>query len=169
MILAVLVLLAPIVVLVVVGGVAAARQPRPPWRRAFVLALGSTAVWLVNVGLYEHETPCDGKTRCPTVYGYEAPLADDQGAGFVMLLAWFLVPALWVGWRRVLPPLTAGAALVIGPTSLAWWTAPRGDNDGLWTLIFWFLPSSAGSLLLRLLWPSASVSLAPLTDSPHRS
>lgn len=46
-----------------------------------------------------------------------------------------------VGWRRLAPPLTTGAALALGPTVLAWWTAPRGDNDGLWALILWFLPA----------------------------
>ncbi len=78
------------------------------------------------------------------MYGYDAPLPDEHVAGIVLLLAGFAVPALWVGWRRLAPPLTTGASLAVGPTVLAWWTAPRGDNDGLWALVFWFLPVLGG-------------------------
>jgi hypothetical protein len=138
-------LMAPLGVLVAVGAIAAARQDRPPWTTALVLLFGSTVVWLIYVGLYEHETPCDGGTTgCPTVYGYDAPLPDEQIGGIVLLLAGFAGSAAWVGWRRLAPPVTAGAALALGPTVLAWWTAPRGDNDGLWALVFWFLPVLGG-------------------------
>ncbi|HEX9683517.1 MAG TPA: RDD family protein [Acidimicrobiales bacterium] len=134
-------LMAPLIVLVVAAAIAASNGPRRTGSSAVALAVISTAVWLAYVGLYQHETPCDGRaTRCPTVYGYEAPLPDEHAAGILLLLAGFALPALWAGWRRRIPPMTAGAALALGPTSLAWWTAPRGDNDGLWALIFWFLP-----------------------------
>lgn len=137
--------MAPLVVLVAMGVIAAARRPQPPWTTALVLIVPSTTVWLVYVGLYQHETPCNGtSTGCPTVYGYDAPLPDEHSAGILLLLAGFAVPALWVGWRRLAPPLTTGASLAVGPTVLAWWTAPRGDNDGLWALVFWFLPALGG-------------------------
>ena len=133
---------APSAVLGAAGVIGAARARRQVWTSAAVLALVSTLVWLVYVGLYERETPCGSRTaRCPTVYGYDAPLPDEHPAGILLLLAGFALPAARVGWRRVMPPVTAGAALALGPTLLAWWTAPRGDNDGLWALIFWFLPA----------------------------
>lgn len=137
--------MAPLAVLVMAGLIAAARQPRPPWRVALALVAGATLVWLVYVGLYQHETPCDGRSSgCPTVYGYDAPLPDEHAAGILLLLVAFVAPAAWVGWNRLAPPVTAGAALALGPTALAWWTAPRGDNDGLWGLVFWFLPVLGG-------------------------
>lgn len=138
-------LLTPLGVLVAAGAVAA-RQARPyMWRSAVGLVLISTLVWLGVVGLYQHETPCNGRTEgCPTVYGYDAPLPDEHFAGMVLMLAGFAIPAVWVGARRSIPPATAAAALALGPTALAWWTAPRGDNDGLWVLIFWALPIFGG-------------------------
>ena len=140
--------MAPLVALVAVGVYACARRPRPRWTTAVLLLLASTTVWLVYVGLYQHETPCQGEaTGCPTIYGYDAPLPDGHIAGTVLLLAGFVVPALLVGWHRLAPALTTGASLALGPTVLAWWTAPRGDNDGLFPLIdqrfwhiFWYLP-----------------------------
>lgn len=136
---------APLALLVAAGVISAARARRQVWTPAAGLALVSTVVWLVYVGLYQHETPCDGgATRCPTVYGYDAPLPDEHPAGILLLVAGFAVPAACIGWRRLVPPLTTGAALALVPTVLAWWTAPRGDNDGLWTLIFWFLPLLGG-------------------------
>ncbi len=137
--------IAPLLVLVTAGVIAAARQPRSPWIPAAALLVTSTAVWLIFAGLFQHETPCDGKTTgCPTVYGYDAPLPDEHVAGIVLLLVGFVLPAAWVGGRRLAPPVTAGASLALGPTVLAWWTAPRGDNDGLWGLVFWFLPALGG-------------------------
>ena len=145
MLLGLVFLMAPLVVLVAAGVMAGARQPRRPWIPAGALLVASTAVWLVYVGLYQHETPCDGGTTgCPTVYGYGAPLPDDHSAGIVLLLVGFALPAVWVGWRRLLPPVTTGASLALGPTVLAWWTAPRGDNDGLWALVLWLLPVLGG-------------------------
>ncbi len=139
---ATLIFMAPLLVLVAVGITASARRPPLPWRTVLALVIASTTVWLVYTGLYQHETPCIGKTtRCPTVYGYDAPLPDEHIAGTVLLLAGFVLPALWVGWRRLAPPWTTGASLALGPTVLAWWTAPRGDNDGLWALVFWLLPA----------------------------
>lgn len=80
--------MAPLVVLVAMGVITGARRPRPPWTTAVVLLLASTTVWLVYVGLYQHETPCSGKTTgCPTVYGYGAPLPDEHVAGILLLLA----------------------------------------------------------------------------------
>ena len=137
--------MAPLVVLVATGMIASARRPSPPLRTVLSMVVASTIAWLVYVGLFQHGTPCDGKTTgCPTVYGYDAPLPDEHSAGIVVMLAGFFLPALWVGWRRLAPPWTTGASLALGPTVLAWWTAPRGDNDGLWALVFWFLPALGG-------------------------
>ncbi len=137
--------LTPLAVLVVLGLIFAAQGRRRVWISVAVLALVSTVVWLVYVGLYQHETPCNGRIAgCPTVYGYNAPLPDEAPIGMLLLLAGFALPAAWVGWRRSVPPVTAGAALALGPTVLALWTAPRGDNDGLWALILWFLPVLGG-------------------------
>lgn len=134
-------LMMPLAVLVSVGIIGAVRGRRQVWLSAVGLVLVSTVVWLVYVGLYQHETPCNGRaTGCPTVYGYDAPLPDEHPAALLLLVAGFALPAAWVGWRRTVPPVTAGAALALGPTLLAWSTAPRGDNDGLWALIFWSLP-----------------------------
>lgn len=141
----VLIFMTLLVVLVVMDAVAAARQPGAPWTPAPALVLASTTVWLVYAGLYQHETPCNGMTTgCPTVYGYAAPLPDEHAAGIVLILVGFAVPALWVGWRRLASPLATGASLAVGPTVLAWWTAPRGDNDGLWILVFLSLPMLGG-------------------------
>lgn len=139
-------LLAPMLILCAAGMVATRQSPPRAWTAAAGLALVSTIVWLVYVGLYQHETPCTGRTttRCPTIYGYDAPLPDENGAGIALLLAGFAVPAAWAGWRRAVPPLAAGAALALVPTVLAGWTAPRGDNDGLWVLVFLALPVLGG-------------------------
>jgi hypothetical protein len=53
------------------------------------------------------------------------------------------------------------ASLLIAPLSLAYWTTPRGDGDGLWGLIFPILIGFAvllvgcaqfGGWLRKLLW-----------------
>ncbi|MEY2438227.1 MAG: hypothetical protein QOF97_3063, partial [Acidimicrobiaceae bacterium] len=145
MVAALVFLMGPLAVLVVAGVMAATGAPRRVWSSAATLAVVSSATWLAYAALYQHETPCGGRaTGCPTVYGFDAPLPDGHVAGFLLLLVGFAVPAAWVGWRRLVPPVTAAAALAFGPTLLAWWTAPRGDNDGLWVLIFWFLPGLGG-------------------------
>ena len=138
-------LVGPFLVLATVALIAAARRPRPSGTTVLGLVVASTAVWLVYVGLYPHEIPCNGTqaTGCPTLYGYNAPLPDEHQAGWLFLLAGFAVPALWVGWRRLAPALATGALLALGPTVLAWWTAPRGD-DGLWVLWFLSLPLLGG-------------------------
>lgn len=135
----------PVVVLLIIGGTAAARRPLTTWTAVPALVGISTTVWLVYAGLYQHEIPCDGRTTgCPTVYGYDAPLPDGHVAGLVLVLAAFAIPALWIGWRRLATPFTTGVSLAIGPIVLAWWTTPRGDNDGLWILVFFGLPMLGG-------------------------
>ena len=147
-----LVMLCGPTLLLVAAGVAAART-RPPvrWRVLLGLAAISTIAWLAYAALYEHETPCDGRsfavdrvTRCATVFGTRPPLDVSDAAGWWLLLAAFLVPAAIAGWRRVAHPLAIGAALAAGPGILAFWTAPRGDNDGLWVLQLWTLPAMGG-------------------------
>lgn len=161
---------APLAVLVTAGGISASRARRQVWISALGLVLVSTLVWLVYVGLYQHETPCDGRaTRCPTIYGYDAPLPDQHLAGNLLLVAGFVVPAAFAGWRGGVPPLAAGAALALGPTVLAWWTAPRGDNDGLWALVFWFLPL-LGFLAAGLVAVAALIAAARRrASSQHRT
>jgi hypothetical protein len=140
---AVLIIFGPAIVIAVFGVEAIqCLQPRP-WGELGWLALASTIVWLVYVGLYQHEEPCAGFRRsgCPTVYGYPAPLPDEHAAGWMLLIVGgFVVPAVWAGWRRLVPSRAVGLALCVGPIALAFWTTPRGDNDGLWTLIFVMLP-----------------------------
>jgi hypothetical protein len=103
------------------------------------------------------------------VYGYDALLPDEHLAGILLLVAGFAVPAACVGWRRLVPPLSAGAALALGPTVLAWWTAPRGDNDGLWVLIFWFLPF-LGVLAAGVVAVTGLIAAARRrAPSPHRT
>ena len=65
-----------------------------------------------------------------------------------------------------MPPVTAGAALALGPTLLAWWTAPRGDNDGLWALIFWFLPAF-GAVAAVLAAVAERIGVARRRSSQH--
>lgn len=145
LVISVAIFMAPLVVLVVVGIDAASGAPRRAWAWAAALAGVSTIAWLAYVGLFQHETPCgSGFSRCPTVYGYEAPLPEGHMVGTVVLVGGFVLPAAWAGWRRLVPPMTAGAAVAVGPTLLAWWTAPRGDNDGLWTMVFWLLAALGG-------------------------
>jgi uncharacterized RDD family membrane protein YckC len=141
MVAALIFFVAPLLLLVTAGVITAARHPRAPWIPVVALLVTSTVVWLGYAGLYQHETPCNGKaTGCPTVYGYDAPLPDEHIAGILLLVAGFVVPAVLVGLRRLVPPFTTGASLALGPTVLAGWTAPRGDNDGLWALVLIFLP-----------------------------
>ena len=101
--------------------------------------------WLAYVGLYQHETPCPGSVgRCNTIYGYGAPVPDEHPLGIVLLVGTFSMAAAWTGLRRSARALEIGAALVVGPLILAGWTAPRGDNDGLWSLVFLLLPVAGG-------------------------
>ena len=152
----------PLSVLVLGGVIAALRARRDVWRPVLALAAISTLIWLVYVGLYQHETPCDGRSSgCPTVYGYGAPLPDQHIAGALLLLGGFMLPAVAFGWRRRLPPLTIGAALAVGPTLMAWWTTPRSDNDGLWTLIFWLVPVLGGLAVVV-------AAVAERIEGPHR-
>lgn len=142
---AALFLFAPLLALVIAGAAAVLRLPDRPWIAIAGLVAFGSIVWLVYVGLYRHEAPCaTGYTKCPTVYGYEAPLGDDHPLGAIILFGGFAFAAVSSGWQRSAPPLAVGASLALGPTLLAFWTAPRGDNDGLWALIFWFLPVLGG-------------------------
>ena len=55
-----------------------------------------------------------------------------------------LVTALALGVASPKVPHLLVGLLIVGPALLlAGWTAPRGDNDGLWTLWFLFLFISA--------------------------
>jgi hypothetical protein len=144
---AVVFLFGPLLALVLAGAVAVALDGRRPWAAILVLVAVSSMSWLVYVGLYQHENPCGNSLRstgCPTVYGYDAPLPDDHDLGGLILLGGFALPAAWFGSRRSVPPLAIGASLALGPTLLAWWTAPRGDNTGLWALVLWALPIWGG-------------------------
>jgi hypothetical protein len=150
-------LVGPSLVLAGMGVSALARRRGPGWQRAIAGPLLAGAfTWALYIGLSPHEDPCAengfrrsersgqsaGLHRCPTVYGYEAPAAGEY-AGAILVLG-FLGPAFWFGSRRRLPARTIGAAVVIVPLLAAWHTTPRGDNDGLWVLIFWYLPFVGG-------------------------
>lgn len=137
-------LLTPLAAVSVASWVLASRRPSSG---AVIPALITTSVtaWLLYVGLFQHETPCGERTTaCPTVYGYDAPLTDEHPLGLVVIVAGFLLPAAWVGWHRLALPFATGFSLTVGPLLLAGWTAPRGDNDGLWVLIFFGLPVLGG-------------------------
>lgn len=67
----------------------------------------------------------------PTVFGYAAPVRDENPTNLVLLLPGFALPAAGPGWRRSLPPVAVGAALALGPTALAWSTAPRQPRRAL--------------------------------------
>lgn len=131
-------LMGPILVLVSIG-MWVIRKDRYGWQTAAIAAGIGTVVWLLYAALYEHETPCDGAERCPTVFGFVAPLASDNGDGGRLLIGGMLAAAAALGVRRRTPSITIGAFLVGVPAVLAWWTTPRGDNDGLWILIFLML------------------------------
>lgn len=133
-------LFGPALVLVAVAAAQTSAQGWRDWPRLLPLVAVSTAAWLVFVGLFQHETPCGRyDSRCDTVYGWRAPLPDEHPLGSILVLGGFLVPAVLAGRSRLAPPAAVGAALTVGPVALALWTAPRGDNDGLWALIFWYL------------------------------
>lgn len=133
-------LFAPAIGLSVAGVFAVGRDYRRVWRPLAGAAATSTLCWLIYVGLVQHETPCAGGTvGCPTIYGWSAPLDDDSAIGGILVVGGIVTPALVAGWRRLAPPVAIGASVIAGPTVLALGTAPRGDNDGLWALVFWSL------------------------------
>jgi hypothetical protein len=160
---ALLFLLGPSALLLVTGVWALAQRYPPGWEKAIVGPLVTGALtWFLFIGLYPHEDPCDanGGRRyrdsepmqelhpCPTVYGYDASASEEDASGGLILLGGFLGPALWFGSRRRLPARTIGASTVVVPLLLAWSTTPRGDNDGLWLLIFWYLPIVGGLAMI---------------------
>lgn len=133
-------LFAPAIGLSVAGVFAVGRDRRRVWRPLAGVAATSTLCWLIYVGLVQHETPCAaGTVGCPTIYGWSAPLDDDSAIGGTLVVGGIVLPALVAGWRRLAPPVAIGASVIAGPTVLALGTAPRGDNDGLWALVFWSL------------------------------
>jgi hypothetical protein len=150
--------------LLIGAGVWALTQRRPSgWEKAIVGPLVAGALtWLLFIGLYPHEDPCaanggrrygrreqeQGLHPCPTVYGYDASASEEDAIGGFVLLGGFLGSALWFGSRRRLPARTIGASTVVVPLLLAWSTTPRGDNDGLWLLIFWYLPFVGGLAMI---------------------
>lgn len=51
-----------------------------------------------------------------------------------------LVTPLGLGFLSPRTPTgLIGGALILGPIVVAWWTAPRGDGDGLWVLVYLYL------------------------------
>lgn len=135
-IVAILLLMGPVLVLVIVG-VWRIGTRAYHWRTAGIATALGIVVWGFFVALYEHETPCGDAARCPTIYGFVAPLAEPNPLGFMVLVGGMVWAAALLGVTRKSPSITIGAFLVALPALLAWWTAPRGDNDGLWVLIFW--------------------------------
>jgi hypothetical protein len=127
-----LLIFAPAAALLLVG-LFAADHADTNWAGLLAVAVGGTAIWLAYVGLVPHE---DGGQ---TIFGTTPHL--NEGA-----------PALWfapgaatglafaAGWWRVARTWAIVAAAAVGPLGGAWTTTPRGDNDGLWGLIFWMIP-----------------------------
>jgi LPXTG-motif cell wall-anchored protein len=154
---ALLFIVGPSVALLGAGAWALVRRRPSGWKVALVGPLLAGALtWFLYIGLYPHEDPCDanGGRRysaqvqrmrpCPTFYGNEAPKTDQDSSGGFVLLGGFLGSAFWFGSRRRLPARTIGALTVAVPLLLALSTTPRGDNDGLWMLVFLYLPFVGG-------------------------
>lgn len=93
----------------------------------------STAAWLAFVAGVPHT---EGSA---SVFGTE-PFLSEEDSVFWLLLAAFVLVSAGAGALRVGRPLAIGAAVVVGPSALAYWTTPQGDGDGLWALIFLYLP-----------------------------
>ncbi len=77
----------------------------------------------------------------------------DEGSssrGYV-LWAGLITAAAVLGWTYPGLARIVATGLVGGPLMTAFWTAPRGDNDGLWTLIFPYL-IFIGLVLLLPAW-----------------
>ena len=68
----------------------------------------------------------------------------------LVLWAGLIAAAAVLGWAYPKSRIVA-TGLVVGPFVTAFWTAPRGDNDGLWTLIFPYL-IFIGLVLLLPAW-----------------
>ena len=136
--LGVLVLMGPVALLVAIGIWSMKGRP-DDWRTAGAATVVGVVVWGVFAAMYEHETPCGAAPTCPSIFGSAAPLRSDDGAGYTILFAGMLAAAALLGATRRTPSVGIGAALVAVPSVLAWWTAPRGDNDGLWVLVFWIM------------------------------
>lgn len=134
--LSVLLIMGPVLAVVCVGAWTLGTRSYD-WRTAGIATIGGTVVWGLFVALYEHEIPCEGTGRCPTVYGFDPPFAVSGGFGYVILVVGMSAAGAVLGATRRSPSIGIGASLVAVPALLAWWTAPRGDNDGLWVLIFW--------------------------------
>lgn len=113
--------------------------------------------------MYPHTENC-GPGRawdnpCPTVFGTRPLLTEYDGLGLWVVVATWVLIAASAGWRRVETPGTIATAIFAGPLLLAWWTTPRGDEDGLWVLIYLYLffftamaslaATIAGSIALR--------------------
>ena len=114
------------------GGYLSARQPTTNRMALFALAAASTVAWLVFIALVPH---ADGE---PTVIG-TTPMLDGDST-FFLWPALAVAPCAIAGWRRDAGALAIGAAAVVGPSLLANGTMPRGDGDGLWALVFLYLP-----------------------------
>lgn len=131
-------------VLVAAGAVAARQARLYMWRSAAGLVFISTLVWLAVVGLYQHETPCAvAPTAVPRFTGTTHRSRTNTSPGGCFF--WRLRHTCRVGRRPPFDSTRDGRrCAALGPTALAWWTAPRGDNDGLWALVFWALPILGG-------------------------
>ena len=128
----ILLFIAPGAVLLL-AGLFAAEHPSTKWLALLGVAVAGTAVWLGYVALVPHE---DGSH---TVFGTTPRYEDgDQMLWFVPISA--ALVALVAGWFRAARTWAIAAAITLGPLLLAWATTPRGDNDGLWGLIFWMIP-----------------------------
>jgi hypothetical protein len=136
--LGVLLLMGPVALLVAIGIWSLHGRPSG-WRTAAAASAAGVVVWGIFVSLYEHETPCGDAPSCPSIFGSPALLGGDDGAGYLILLAGMLAAAALLGATRSTPSVGIGASVVALPSLLAWSTAPRGDNDGLWVLVFWVL------------------------------
>ena len=115
-----------------IGGYVAADRPETRWPLLWMVAAVASAAWLAYVALVPFEE--GGKT----FFGMNPAVDGDSLLFWVPLLT--AIPCAVAGYLNAAKPLAIGAAGIVGPLLLAYPTTPRGDGDGLWSLIFLALP-----------------------------
>jgi hypothetical protein len=148
-----LVIFGPAIAFVVLG-YALATQPGTRWSHLVAIAIIGTLAWLLYVALVPH---VEGGN---TVFG-RAPVLKGENDSRLWLFPLFVAaPVAYAGWRRSARSIAIAAAATVGPLAFAWPTTPRGDNDGLWALIF--IALTFFGLLLAALASAARAARAAL-------
>jgi hypothetical protein len=114
-------------------GLRSAGDPMTNWNRLTAVALLGAGLWLAWSGTQAIE---DGQN---SIFGTK-PVLEEGDAALWLFPVGIGVVALIAGWLRVAKPLAIGFAATAIPLALAIVTTPRGDEDGLWALIFLMIP-----------------------------